>query len=194
MSSSTTFVEPNDIGTEDDRRRIEAVAAQCLEHTLTALLQSGVATEHEARELARTIQDARPEQPPRDLLLTLAKMQGSDEEHMSPAISRLSGAVASTMASPAPLIPFAGKLIAPSSFYESFQRILALGRALLVPVIYAEDTDSIGVGSINPIAAHLLAGEIYSSVDKRFAIKPFMTIARLDYESWSFLIRKHFAL
>jgi hypothetical protein len=194
MSSSTTFVEPNEIGTDEDRERIDAVAAQCLEHTLTALLQADVATEHEARELARIIQDTRPDQPPRDLLLTLAKMQGSDEEHMSPAITRLSEAVASTMASPAPLIPFAGKLIAPSSFYESFQNILAVGRTLLVPVVYAEDTDAIGVASINPIAAHLLAGEIYSSVDRRFAIKPFMTIGRLDYESWSFLIRKHFAL
>jgi len=194
MSSSTTYVEPSEIGSAEDRERVDVVIAQCVEHTLTALLQSGVATEHEARDLARRVQDNPPDAPPLDLIDTLARMQGSDEEHMSPAITRLSAAVASTMATPPPAIPFAGKLIAPSAFYESFQNILAMGRALLVPVIFAEDTDAIGVGSVNPIAAHLLAGEIHSSVDKRFSIKPFMTIGSLDYESWAFLVRKHFAI
>ena len=194
MSSSTTYIEPSEIGSAEDRERIDVVTAECVEHTLTALLQSGVATEHEARDLARRFQDNPPDAPPLDLIHALARMQGSDEEHMSPALSRLSEAVASTMATPPPVIPFAGKLIAPSSFYESFQNILAIGRALLVPVIYAEDTDAIGVASVNPIAAHLIAGEIHSSVDKRFSIKPFITIGRLDYESWAFLIRKHFAV
>lgn len=194
MSNSTTYVEPSEIGSAEDRERIDVIIDQCIEHTLTALLQSGAANEHEAKELARRIRDVPADAPPLDLLHTLALMQGSDEEHMSPALTRLSDAVASTMTTPPPVIPFAGKLIAPSSFYESFQNILAMGRALLAPVIYAEDTDAIGVGAINPIAAHLLAGEIHSSVEKRFAIQPFMTIGRLDYESWSFLIRKHFAL
>jgi hypothetical protein len=31
-------------------------------------------------------------------------------------------------------------------------------------------------------------------VFRRFGIRPFVTIARLDYESWTFLSRKHFEL
>jgi hypothetical protein len=61
-------------------------------------------------------------------------------------------------------------------------------------VIYAEDTDAIGTASINPFAAAILAEEIQSTVFKRFGIRPFVTIARLDYESWTFLTRKHFEL
>ena len=65
---------------------------------------------------------------------------------------------------------------------------------LLSPVIFAEDTDAIGIASINPVAASILAEEIRSSVYKRFGIRSFVTVARLDYENWAFLTRKHFEL
>ena len=92
------------------------------------------------------------------------------------------------------MIPFGGKLIAPSAFYESFDQIHKIARVLLSPVIYAEDTDAIGTASINPVSSMILADEIRAAVYKRFGIRPFMTVARLDYENWSFLTRKHFEL
>ena len=61
-------------------------------------------------------------------------------------------------------------------------------------MIYAEDTDAIGTASANPVASAILAEEIRSTVFKRFGIRPFVTAARLDYESWTFLSRKHFEL
>ena len=61
-------------------------------------------------------------------------------------------------------------------------------------MVYAEDTDAIGTASANPIAAAILADEIRAQVHKRFGIRPFVTIARLEYESWTFLARKHFEL
>jgi hypothetical protein len=39
-----------------------------------------------------------------------------------------------------------------------------------------------------------MADEILATVDRRFGIKPFVTSVRMDYESWSFLSRKHFGL
>ena len=93
-----------------------------------------------------------------------------------------------------PLVPFAGKLIAPSAFYESFDQLHHTARALLSPILYAEDTDAVGTGALNPIAARLMADEILAGVNRRFGIKPFVTSVRMDYESWSFLTRKHFGL
>ena len=93
-----------------------------------------------------------------------------------------------------PLAQLSLKLIAPSAFYESFDHIHKVARALLSPVIYVEDTDAIGTASANPIASAILADEIRNVVYKRFGIRPFVTIARLDYESWTFLTRKHFEL
>ena len=39
-----------------------------------------------------------------------------------------------------------------------------------------------------------MADEILNGVNRRFGIKPFVTAVRMDYESWSFLTRKHFGL
>jgi len=131
---------------------------------------------------------------PADLLESIARVQGHDEEHLSRAIGELGNKVAAALSPHPPLIPFAGKLIAPSAFYDSFDQIHKLARVLLSPVIYAEDTDAVGTASVNPVASALLAHEIATTVFKRFGIRPFVTVARLDYESWTFLSRKHFEL
>jgi hypothetical protein len=128
------------------------------------------------------------------LLEVVARIQGHDEEHLSRAILDLGNKVAATLPLFQPLLPFAGKLIAPSAFYDSFDHIHKIAKVLLSPVIFAEDTDAIGTASANPVASAILAEEIRTSVFKRFGIRPFVTTVRLDYESWTFLARKHFEL
>ena len=113
---------------------------------------------------------------------------------MSSAMLDLANKIGATLNPQPQLIPFGGKLMAPSAFYESFDRIHEIARVLLSPVLYAEDTDAVGCSSINPVACKLLSEEIAASVHKRFGIRPFVSVARLDYESWSFLTRKHFEL
>ncbi|MDP3851200.1 MAG: hypothetical protein Q8Q59_11895 [Luteolibacter sp.] len=169
-------------------------AEECLMKTAEALHEARAAS---ATEINQAIAAARESQAlgrPTDLLEAVARVQGHDEEHLSPAILELGNKVALTLTPYAPLIPFAGKLIAPSAFYDSFDQLHKLARVLLSPVIYAEDTDAIGTASANPVAAAILAEEIAVVVYKRFGIRPFVTIARLDYESWTFLTRKHFEL
>lgn len=170
------------------------IAELCLQQSAMALQEARVASPIEiAQAIARTRED-HARQRPSDLMENLARVQGHDEEHISTAILALGDQVASTLTPYAPYIPFAGKLMAPSAFYESFNRIHQTARALLTPVIFAEDTDSIGVASVNPVAAAILAEEIRTAVYKRFGIRAFITVARLDYESWTFLTRKHFEL
>ncbi len=170
------------------------LAEQCLQQTAMALQEARVATPVEiSQAIARTREEHAKERPC-DLMESLARVQGHDEEHISTAILALGDQVASTLTPYAPYIPFAGKLMAPSAFYESFDRIHQTARVLLTPVVFAEDTDSIGIASVNPVAAALLAEEIRAVVFKRFGIRSFITVARLDYESWTFLTRKHFEL
>lgn len=170
------------------------IAEQCLQQTAMSLQEARVATPMEiSQAIARTRED-HASQRPSDLIETLARVKGHEEEYISAAILALGDQVASTLTPYSPYVPFAGKLMAPSAFYESFDRIHQTARALLTPVIFAEDTDSIGVASINPVAAAILAEEIRSAVHKRFGIRAFITVARLDYESWTFLTRKHFEL
>jgi hypothetical protein len=170
------------------------IAELCLQQTAMALQEARMATPVEiSQAIARTRED-HARQSPSDLLENLARVQGHDEEHISSAILSLGDQVASTLTPYAPYIPFAGKLMAPSAFYESFDRIHQTARVLLTPVIFAEDTDSIGIASANPVAAAILSEEIRTAVHKRFGIRAFITVARLDYESWTFLTRKHFEL
>jgi hypothetical protein len=167
---------------------------ECLLRTAEALHEMRAATTAEIHQGISAVRRSHAEGMPADLLEAISRIHGHGEEHLSPAILELGNKAAYALTPYAPLVPFAGKLIAPSAFYESFDQIHKLARLLLCPVIYAEDTDAIGTASINPFAAALLAEQIQDTVFKRVGIRPFVTIARLDYESWTFLTRKHFEL
>lgn len=169
-------------------------AEECLQRTAGALQETRSATPAQLSQAIATARESHAQGFPMDLLEVIARVQGHGEEHLGPAVIALGDRVASTLVPYAPLIPFAGKLIAPSAFYEAFDRIHQVARAVLSPVVYVEDSDAIGTASANPIASAILAEEIRNMVHKRLGIRPFVTIARLDYESWTFLTRKHFEL
>ena len=164
----------------------------CLEQTAEALEITRAASPIEISHAKDAVRKVHAEGHQLDLMEAVARIQGHQEEHMGPVIQVLGDRLAASLNPVPPLIPFAGKLIAPSAFYESYARLHQMARALLVPVIFVEDTDSIGVASANPIAATLLAAKIQDVVARRFDIRPFVTIARLDYEFWTFLTHKHF--
>jgi hypothetical protein len=166
----------------------------CMEQTVQAIQATGIATETEIARSRVVFERSVAEGAPMDLLEILARVQGAEEEYMGIEVARITHAVSMVIHPSPPMVPFAGKLIAPSAFYESFDQLHKTARSLLAPVLYAEDTDAIGTGALNPVAARIMAEEILSTVDRRFGIKPFVTAVRMDYESWSFLTRKHFGL
>lgn len=169
-------------------------AEKCIAQTAEVLHEAHAASTAEIQHAIQLARSRHAAQRPADLLECLLRVQGCEEEHFSQRFLDLSARVSAALFHPVPLIPFAGKLIAPSSFYEAFEQVHKVARILLCPVIYTEDTDCIGVASINPIACAILAEIIENNVKKRFGIQPFLSQARLDYESWTFLIRKHFEL
>ena len=167
-------------------------AEECLTQTAAAVHNTRAASASEVSHAIAAAREAHAMGIPADLLAEIVKLQGHADEHFSNAILALGNKVAGTLSNYQPLIPFAGKLLAPSAFYDSFDQIHRIARAILSPVIYAEDTDVIGTASINPVASAILAAEIDNTVFKRIGIHPFVTATRLDYESWTFLSRKHF--
>jgi hypothetical protein len=173
---------------------IDRLVEDCLDRTGEALIATRSASHLEISHAVGSVRQAAAEGIPLDLLEAVARAQGHQEEHLGNIILGLAERLANTLNPAPPVIPFAGKLIAPSAFYESFEQLHRTARALLTPVVFVEDTDSIGVASANPIAASLLATTIQDVVFRRFGIRPFVTVARLDYESWTFLTRKHFGL
>ena len=191
--SSVFQVSPEASG-EPKRKTPEEIVEACFVATAEALSKTGVATDDEIFKALSRVRESHKVGEPVDLIDALARVQGHDEEHIGLVIESLSDAVALTLSPIPPCIPFASKLIAPSAFYDSFDAIHQLSKSLLSPVIYAEDTDAIGIASINPIAALILGDEILYAVGKRLDIRPFITTTRMEYESWVFLCRKHFEL
>ena len=173
---------------------IETIFAAYLAQTAEALVFSQAASQPEVSQALDDVHQAHADGKPVELLEAVARVQGHHEEHFGRVIRSLGDKLAAILNPSPPLIPFAGKLIAPSAFYDSFDHLHRIAKALLSPVIYAEDTDAIGTASVNPIASAIFAEEIRNAVFKRFGIRPFVTAARLDYESWTFLSRKHFDL
>lgn len=191
---TTAFQAAPDASAKPARKTPAEIVEACFVRTAEALSKSGSAMDNDIFKALAKVREGYARNEPMDLLETLARVQGHDEEHISPVIVSLSDAVSSTLSPAPPSIPFASKLIAPSAFYDSFDALHELGKSLLTPVVYAEDTDAIGTASINPIAAAMLGDEIHYVVGKRFGIRPFITTARMEYESWAFLCRKHFEL
>lgn len=191
---NSTFQPAAEAPEKKSRATHADIVDECLSRTAEALHISGAATVAQLEAALTAVRQHVSEGRPVELIEWVARAQGHEEEHLGPVIGSLSEAVASTMSPSPALIPFAGKLIGPSAFYESFDQLHRLARLLLSPIIFAEDTDAIGTASVNPIASLILSEEILQTVDRRFGIKPFMTVARMDYESWTFLSRKHFGL
>jgi hypothetical protein len=189
--SPTTPAVPAQSSPQSD---IDELVEASLEQTAEALVFTRAASQVEVSHATDIVRKAQAEDRPLDLIEAVARVQGHQEEHLSGIIQTLGDRLAAILNPSPPLIPFAGKLIAPSAFYESFGRVHKMARALLTPVIFVEDTDAIGVASANPIAATILASKIQELVLRRFDIRPFLTVVRLNYESWTFLTHKHFEL
>ncbi|MEI6675151.1 MAG: hypothetical protein WCO57_08250 [Verrucomicrobiota bacterium] len=166
----------------------------CINQTAEAIILMGEVSQTEVDHAIDAVHVAQAQGRPIDLLEAIARLYGPQEQALATTIEAFGERLATTL-NPSPrLIPFAGRLIIPHAFYESFDYLRNLAKGLLTPVIYAEDAGSIGVGSANPIAATLLAARIQDLVSRRFGIWPFLTIARLDYKSWTFLTHRHFKL
>jgi len=192
MSTATPTIDP----AESDAAAaglLEACRSACVEQTLAAFKEAGLASGVELEKVKLRYRDKLDNDEPADLIEVLARIQGTDEEHMGIEVSRISHGVATALNPSPPLIPFAGKLIAPSAFYEAYTQLHELAAALRSRVLFAEDSDAIGTGALNPVAARIMAAAIREGVNRRYAIRPFVTAVRLDYESWNFLNRKHFA-
>lgn len=176
----------------DDISVFKRQVVVCMDRTMRGLQIAGLATDEEMQKARQRVEQQIDMGNSAEFLVELAHVRSVSPAQMSGLIEKLSLALADTLPSPPPLIPFAGKLIAPNHFYETFEQLHRLGRALLCPILYAEEADVIGVGSINPMVAKFFTDEVRLTVERRLRIRPFMTTARMDFDGWMYLTRKQF--
>jgi hypothetical protein len=176
------------------KRSVAEAMMACLRESFAVLSSAGLATETELARTRHALEQAAAHGPPGDILETLARVQGAHPESLGAEVTLICNAVGRAVSPALPVIPFAAKLMAPTAFYGSFPNLQALAKMLMAPIIYAEDTDALGVGALNPIAAKIMAEEIVATVDERLGLKPFVSAVRMEYEGWGFLTRKQFSL
>lgn len=125
-------------------------------------------------------------------LYRLAALEVEDESQYEASIERRGTMLASMVTPIMPPAPFAAKMVTPSAFYEKHPPLFDLARSLKCPILYNEDADVIGIGSINPVTATIFAQATHSYITETQGIQPYISCVRVNYESWKSLTTKHF--
>lgn len=192
MSSAPKAKPVKPIEMPPQRAGISACVEECLERTATILLHCGAATKEDLIQAIANARHSNAQGQPADLLECLARHVNCPEPDLPQAILAYAEQIAGAVVPSPPLVPFAGRYITPTAFYENFPDLKQLGHALLSPIIYAEDSDAIGTAALNPVAASIMGEEIMAVIARRYEVRPFVSTVIIGYQSWNEVIRKHF--
>lgn len=164
-----------------------------LQQSAGAFLKASIATQEEVMTISDQCVQAWNMNLAAEPLFRLAALEDDDESQYEASIERWSTVLASLVTPVMPPAPFAAKMMTPSAFYEKYEPLYDLARSLMCPILYNEDADVIGLGSINPVTATIFAQAVHAFVAGSQDIVPYITCVRLNYESWKTLTAKHFS-
>ena len=164
-----------------------------LQQSAGAFLKANIATQEEVMTISEQCMEAWNNNLAAEPLFKLVALMEEDESQYEASIERWSTMLASLVSPIMPPAPFAVKMMTPSAFYEKHEPIYDLARSLQCPILYNEDADVIGLGTINPVTATIFAQALHAYVTDTQRISPFITCVRINYESWKALTAKHFA-
>lgn len=129
-----------------------------------------------------------------EIFETITRLSEVPPRGIGDFMANLGLAVSKTLRERPPLVPGLERSPKPAALYEAFPAVAAAARALLCPVLYSEDNEEVGVGSVNPVPALRLSTIISSEITPATGVKPFISIVRLDYDTWRALLKRHFGL
>ncbi len=162
--------------------------------TLDSLIERKHLSEEEATHIFSAFSEELKSQASVEILETIVRLSTTSPRDIPQFIRQLGNAVAKTLKRNVPFIPIAGRLQIPNAFYEDHDQVKPLCKAMLAPILFAEDSEVFGVGSINPRAALHTANLVADLVAKSEPVRPFTTVVRLDYVTWQTLLEKQFGL
>jgi len=129
-----------------------------------------------------------------EIFESIVRLSTTSPRDIPQFIRQLGDAVAKTLERNVPYVPLAGRQQKPSAFYERHEAVKPLCKALLTPILYAEESEVIGIGSINPKAAFVASELVANAVSATEPVTPFMSVVRVDYDTWKTLLEKQFGL
>ena len=171
-----------------------ATDPECLSQTCRVLDDHALATPAELKELAHhghgPLQGPRPWDP----LEFLAALRTRDRDARAQEVERLGRSLSQSLGQPLTLVPFASKMPTPSAFYDVNDSLLLECRKLMTPVLFAEESEVIGIGSINPVALRLSARTVMQFIADKTGTTPVVSTVLLHHEGWISLCQQQFGI
>lgn len=167
---------------------------ECLKATYRLLSEFQLATSGELAKLAEIGQQPAGTERQVDPLEIVVKLRGVEPDDRPVELERLGRLIGTAQQKPLVLPPFAARLPTPSSFYDGNPGLLEECQAFMTPVLYAEETEVIGIGSINPVALKLAADRIVEILSERTGTKPIVSTLLLTHEGWLGMCHKQLGI
>lgn len=166
----------------------------CLGQTCALLEEHGLATPAELKRLRHHGHGQLKGPRPWDPLEFLAALRIREPEARALEVERLGRSLSHSLGQPLALIPFASRMQTPSVFYDMNEALLADCRKLMTPVLYAEESEVIGIGSINPAALQISTRTIMQFIADKTGTTPIVSSVLLHHEGWISLCQQQFGI
>ena len=166
----------------------------CLGQTCALLEEHGLATPAELKELRHHGHGQLKGPRPWDPLEFLAALRIREPEARALEVERIGRSLSHSLGQPLALIPFASRMQTPSVFYDMNEALLADCRKLMTPVLYAEESEVIGIGAINPAALQISTRTIMQFIADKTGTTPIVSSVLLHHEGWISLCQQQFGI
>ena len=166
----------------------------CLGQTCALLEEHGLATPAELKELRHHGHGPLKGPRPWDPLEFLAALRIREPEARALEVERIGRSLSHSLGQPLALIPFASRMQTPSVFYDMNEALLADCRKLMTPVLYAEESEVIGIGAINPAALQISTRTIMQFIADKTGTPPIVSSVLLHHEGWISLCQQQFGI
>ena len=166
----------------------------CLGQTCALLEEHGLATPAELKELRHHGHGPLRGPRPWDPLEFLAALRIREPEARALEVERIGRSLSHSLGQPLALIPFASRMQTPSVFYDMNEALLADCLKLMTPVLYAEESEVIGIGSINPAALQISTRTIMQFIADKTGTTPIVSSVLLHHEGWISLCQQQFGI
>ena len=166
----------------------------CLGQTCALLEEHGLATPAELKELRHHGHGPLKGPRPWDPLEFLAALRIREPEARALEVELIGRSLSHSLGQPLALIPFASRMQTPSVFYDMNEALLADCRKLMTPVLYAEESEVIGIGAINPAALQISTRTIMQFIADKTGTTPIVSSVLLHHEGWISLCQQQFGI
>lgn len=127
-----------------------------------------------------------------NILPVMAELRQIDETSKGIVIEKWARAMSPILKKRFPLIPFANRLLATTTIYEKYPELKEWAETSCCPLIFAEDSDVLGFGMLNPVAGVELAQKVEAFFREKEKVVPFVSLFLIPLKSWEFICERQF--